>query len=77
MARNGRFREKCTCKPLWPGDIPLVLLCIKLWLVCGGGTVRVTKCIILPSVWESNSRFQWHQNGSKKARNMYPKVQNH
>jgi hypothetical protein len=38
--------RKHTCKPFWLGDIPLVLLCIELWSVRGGGTVRVTKCII-------------------------------
>jgi hypothetical protein len=59
--------RKCTCKPFWPGDIPLVLLCIKLWLVRGGGTVGVMKCIILASVCARNSRFQTHLNGSKKA----------
>jgi hypothetical protein len=32
--------------------LPLVLLCIKLLSVHGGGTVRVTKCTILASVWE-------------------------
>jgi hypothetical protein len=32
----------------------LVVLCLKLWSVCGGGTVRVTKCVILASVWASN-----------------------
>jgi hypothetical protein len=61
------FLRKRTYKPFWPGDIPLVRLCIKLWLVRAGGTVRVTKCIILASFWESNSRFQWHLNGSIKA----------
>jgi hypothetical protein len=69
------FSRKRTCKPFWPGDIPLVLLCIKLWLVCGGGTVAVTKCIIPASVWASNSRFQRHLNGPKKARNVYPMVE--
>jgi hypothetical protein len=69
------FSRKRTSKPIWPGDIPLVLLWIKLWSIRGGGTVRVMKCIILASVWESNSRFQRHLNGSKKTRNMYPTVQ--
>jgi hypothetical protein len=45
--------------------LPLVLLCITLWLVRGGGTVRVTKCIILTSVWVSNYRFHMHLNGPK------------
>jgi hypothetical protein len=72
---KGTFSRKRTCKPIWPGDMPLVLLCIKLWSVHGGGAVRVTKCIIMASVWESNSRFQWHLNGPKKARSVYPIVQ--
>jgi hypothetical protein len=32
----------------------LVVLCLNLWWIRGGGTVRVTKCVILPSVWASN-----------------------
>jgi hypothetical protein len=28
----------------------LVVLCLKLWSARGGGTVRVTKCVILASV---------------------------
>jgi hypothetical protein len=32
----------------------LVVLCLKLWSICGGGTVRVTKCVILASIWASN-----------------------
>jgi hypothetical protein len=32
----------------------MVLLCLKLWSVRGEGTVRVTKCVILVSVWASN-----------------------
>jgi hypothetical protein len=55
--------------------LPLVLLCITLWLVRGGGIVIVTKCIILASVWVSNYRFNMHLNGPKKARNVYPTVQ--
>jgi hypothetical protein len=69
------FSRKRTCKRFWPVHIPLVLLCIKLWSVRGGGTVRMMKCIILASVWASNSWFQRHLNGPKKARNMYPTVQ--
>jgi hypothetical protein len=69
------FSRKRTCKPFWPEDIPLVLLCIKLWSIRGGGTVRVTKCIIPASVWASNSRFHRHLNRPKKARNVYPEVQ--
>jgi hypothetical protein len=32
----------------------LVVLCLKLWSARGGGTVRVTKCVILASVWACN-----------------------
>jgi hypothetical protein len=32
----------------------LVVLCLKQWSIRGGGTVRVTKCVILASVWASN-----------------------
>jgi hypothetical protein len=32
----------------------LVVLCLKLWSVGGHGTVRVTKYLILASVWASN-----------------------
>jgi hypothetical protein len=57
------FSSKRTCEPYRPGDLPLVVLGIKLWSVRGGGTVRVTKCIILTSVWASNYRLQRHLNG--------------
>jgi hypothetical protein len=40
-------KRKRPCEPFWLGDLPLVVLCIKLWSVHGGGTVRVSKCIIL------------------------------
>jgi hypothetical protein len=32
----------------------LVVLCLKLWSARGGGTVWVTKCVILASIWASN-----------------------
>jgi hypothetical protein len=32
----------------------VVVLCLKLWSIRGGGTVRVTKCVVLASVWASN-----------------------
>jgi hypothetical protein len=69
------FSRLRTCKPFWPRDIPLLLLCIKLWSVRGGGTVGVTKCIIPASVSASNSRFERHLNGPKKDRNVYPMVE--
>jgi hypothetical protein len=31
-----------------------VVLCLKLWSIREGGTVRVTKCVILDSIWASN-----------------------
>jgi hypothetical protein len=34
--------------------LTLVGLCLKLWSVRREGTVRVTKCVILASVWASN-----------------------
>jgi hypothetical protein len=60
------FLRKHTCKPFWPGDIPLVVLCIKLWSVRGGGTVRVSKCNISISIWASNSRLQRHLTSRKR-----------
>jgi hypothetical protein len=75
IARNGRFSRKCTCKPFWPRDLRLVVLCIKLWSVHGGGTVRVSKFIIVSSVWSSNYQLQRHLNGLKKAINVNPSVQ--
>jgi hypothetical protein len=75
MVRNGHFSRKRACKPFWPGDLPQVVLCIKLWSVRGGGTARGSKFTILASVWASNSRLQRHLNGSKKARNVNPRVQ--
>jgi hypothetical protein len=32
----------------------LVVLCLTMWSAHGGGTVRVTKCVILASIWASN-----------------------
>jgi hypothetical protein len=75
MARNGRFSRKRTCKPFCLRDLRLVVLCIKLWLVHGGGTIRVSKFIIVSSVWASNYQLQRHLNGPKKARNVNPSVQ--
>jgi hypothetical protein len=63
---------KTHLQTFWPGDIPMVLLCIKLWSVRGGWTVTVMKCIILASVWACNSQFQRHLNGPKKATKKVP-----
>jgi hypothetical protein len=75
VARNGRFSRKRTCKPFWPRDLRLMVLCIKLWSVNGAGTVRVSKFIIVSSVWASNYQLQRHLNGPKKALNVNPRVQ--
>jgi hypothetical protein len=41
-----------------------VVLCVKLWSVRAGGTVRVTKCVILSSgMVDSNSRMERQRNG--------------
>ena len=66
---------KTHLRTLWPGDLPLVVLCIKLWSERGGGTVRVSKFTIVASVWASNSQLQRHLIGPKKARNVYHTVQ--
>jgi hypothetical protein len=50
----------------------MVLLCIKLWSVRAGGTVRVTKCIIQASICARNSRFKRHLNRPKKATKHVP-----
>jgi hypothetical protein len=69
------FSRIRTSKPFWPRDLRLVVLCIKLWLVHGGGTIRVSKFIIVSSIWASNYKLQRHLNGPKKARNVNPRVQ--
>jgi hypothetical protein len=45
---NNKIRTRLARRPT------LVVLCLKLWSVRGGGTVRVTKCFILTSVLASN-----------------------
>jgi hypothetical protein len=74
-ARNEHFSRKSACKPFWPRDLPLVELCIKLWSVRGGGTIRVSKFNIVSSVWASNSRLQRHLNVPIMARKVNPRVQ--
>jgi hypothetical protein len=54
IARNGRFQEKNKIWTRLAQRPTLVVLCLKLWLIRGGGTVRVTKCVILASIWASN-----------------------
>jgi hypothetical protein len=49
FSRKNKIRTRLARRPT------LVVLCLKLWSVRGEGTVRVTKCVILASVWASNS----------------------
>jgi hypothetical protein len=46
--RKNKIRTRLARRPT------LVVLCLKLWPVRGEGTIRVTKCVILASVWASN-----------------------
>jgi hypothetical protein len=48
FARKNKIRTRLAWRPT------LVVLCLKLWSVRGEGTVRVTKCVILASVWASS-----------------------
>jgi hypothetical protein len=48
FSRKNKIRTRLARRPT------LVVLCLKLWSVHGEGTVRVTKCVILASVWASN-----------------------
>jgi hypothetical protein len=48
FSRINKIRTRLARRPT------LVVLCLKLWSVRGEGTVRVTKCVILASVWASN-----------------------
>jgi hypothetical protein len=51
--RSHKIRNRLARRPT------LVLPCLKLWSVRGGGTVRVTKCVILSSgMVDSNSRLE-------------------
>jgi hypothetical protein len=47
FSRKNKIRNRLARKPT------LVVLCLKLWSVRGEGTVGVTKCVILASVWAS------------------------
>jgi hypothetical protein len=47
FSRKNKIRTRLAWRPT------LVGLCLKLWSVRGEGTVRVTKCVILASVWAS------------------------
>jgi hypothetical protein len=48
FSRKNKIRTRLARRPT------LVVLCLKLWSVLGGGTVRVKKCVILASIWASN-----------------------
>jgi hypothetical protein len=48
FSRKNKIRTRLARRPT------LVVLCLKLCSVRGEGTVRVTKCVILASVWASN-----------------------
>jgi hypothetical protein len=48
FSRKNKIRTRLARRPT------LVVLWLKLWSVRGGGTVRVTKCVILASIWASN-----------------------
>jgi hypothetical protein len=45
---KNKIRARLARRPI------LVVLRLKLWSARGGGTVRVTKCVILASIWASN-----------------------
>jgi hypothetical protein len=47
FSRKNKIRNRLARKPT------LVVLCLKLWSVRGEGSVGVTKCVILASVWAS------------------------
>jgi hypothetical protein len=48
FSRKNKIRTRLARRPT------LVVLCLKLWSVRREGTVRVTKCVILASIWASN-----------------------
>jgi hypothetical protein len=59
MARNGRFSRSHKIRNRLARRPTLVVLCLKLWSIRGGGTVRVTKCVIPSSgMVDSNSRLE-------------------
>jgi hypothetical protein len=48
FSRKNKIRTRLARRPT------LMVLCLKLWSACGGGTVRVTKCVILATIWARN-----------------------
>jgi hypothetical protein len=76
MARDGRFSQSQKIRYRLAQRSTLVVLCLKLWSIRGGGTVRVTECVILFSgMVDSNYRLEKQQNGPQKAWNVYPMAQ--
>jgi hypothetical protein len=64
MARNGHFSRSHKIRNRLALRPTLVVLCLKLWSVPGGATVRVTKCVILSfGMVDSNSRLERQRNG--------------
>jgi hypothetical protein len=64
MARNGRFSRSYKIRNRLAQRPTLVVLCLKLRSIHGGGTVRVKKCVILSSgMVDSNSRLERQRNG--------------
>jgi hypothetical protein len=67
FSRKNKIRTRLARRPT------LVVLCLKLWSVRGEGTVRVTKCVILASVWASNFLLgkvtKWPVKGLERGHN--------
>jgi hypothetical protein len=65
FSRKNKIRTRLARRPT------LVVLCLKLWSVRGEGIVRVTKCVILASVWASNFLLgkvtKWPVKGLERA----------
>jgi hypothetical protein len=65
FSRNNKIQTHLARRPT------LVVLCLILWSVRAEGTVRVTKCVILDSVWTSNFLLgkltQWPVKGLERG----------
>jgi hypothetical protein len=65
FSRKNKIRTRLARRPT------VVVLCLKLWSLRGEGTVRVTKCVILASVWASNFLLgkvtKWPVNGQERG----------
>jgi hypothetical protein len=63
MARNRRFSRSHKIRNRLARSPTLAVLCLKLWSVRGGGTVKVTKCVILSSgMVDSNFQLERQRN---------------